>query len=140
MRKLVRPRAEDWMGLSLLALIGGGMFAFRKLAVVPLMAIGLCAAANAPLFCARRAAMMWLQYQQAFGWAALLCGIAGFALGRRWLGILAIAVGITAVVNYNITTGIIGLALGLAAAFGLLSGRSKRDSLARAAFTATGPE
>ncbi|HVE23213.1 MAG TPA: hypothetical protein VNC39_14675 [Acidocella sp.] len=140
MRKLIRPRAEDWMGLSLLALIGGGMFAFRKLAVVPLMAIGLCSAANAPVFCAHRAALMWLQYQQAFGWAALLCGSVGFAFGRRWPGMLAIAVGITAVMQYNAATGIIGLALGLVAAIGLLNGRSKRDSLARAAFTATGPE
>ena len=141
MRKWIRPRAEDWMGLSLLALIGSGMFAFRKLAVVPLMTIGLCAAANAPMFCARRAAVLWLQYQQAFGWAALLCGVVGFAIGRRWPGVLAIAVGITAVVNYNTATGIIGAALGLVAAIGLLAGRSKEESrLARAGFTPTGPE
>ncbi len=61
---------------------------------------------DAPAICAPRAAVLWLQYQQAFGWAALLCGIAGFALGRRWPGVLAVAIGIAAVVNDNANNGI----------------------------------
>ena len=123
MSKTVRLRAEDWVGLWLVAVISGGMFAFRQLAIVPRMTVGLCAAANAPAVCAPRAAVLWLQYQQAFGWAALLCGIAGFVLGRRWPSVLAVAIGITAVVNYNATTGIIGTALGLVAWIGLMTGR-----------------
>ena len=123
MSKTVRLRAEDWVGLWLVAVISGGRLAFRQLAIVPRMTVGLCAAANAPAVCAPRAAVLWLQYQQAFGWAALLCGIAGFVLGRRWPSVLAVAIGITAVVNYNATTGIIGTALGLVAWIGLMTGR-----------------
>ena len=110
MGKTIRQRAEDWTGLWLVALLGGGVFTFRKLAIVPMTA-GLCAAANAPVFCASRVAGLWLQYQQAFGGAALLFGIAGFALGRRWPGMLAMAIGITAVVNYNTAIGIMNAAL-----------------------------
>ena len=115
------------MGLGLVAVVGGGMTAFRELAIVPRMTVGLCAAAHAPAICAPRAAVLWLQYQQAFGWAALLCGIAGFALGRRWPGVLAVAVGIAAVVNDNATTGIVGAALGLVAWIGLLTGLIGRE-------------
>ena len=67
--------------------------------------------------------VLWLQYQQAFGWTALLCGIAGFVLGKRWPGVLGVAVGIAAVVNYNATTGIIGAAFGLISWIGLVTGR-----------------
>ncbi len=116
-------RAEDWVGLWLVAVIGGGMFAFRELAIVPRITVGLCAAANAPAICAPRAVVLWLQYQQAFGWTALLCGIAGFVLGKRWPGVLGVAVGIAAVVNYNATTGIIGAAFGLISWIGLVTGR-----------------
>ena len=127
MSKMVRLGAEDWAGLGVVAAIGGGMFAFRELAIVPRMTVGLCAAANAPAICAPREAVLWLQYQQAFGWAALLCGIAGFVLGRRWPGVLAVAIGISAVVNYNATTGIIGAALGLVAWIGLITGRYEEE-------------
>ena len=123
MGKTIRLHAEDWLGLGLVAVVGCGMAACRELALVRRMTAGLCAAAHAPAICAPRAAVLWLQYQQAFGWAALLCGIAGFALGRRWPGVLAVAVGIVAVVNDNATSGIVGTALGLIAWFGLLTGR-----------------
>jgi len=115
--------AEDWMGLWLVAMIGGGMFAFRELAIVPRATVGLCAAANAPAICAPRAAVLWLQYQQLFGWAALALGVAAFVSGQRLASVLALSVGIAAVVNDNATTGIIGAALGLIAWIGLCTGR-----------------
>jgi hypothetical protein len=115
--------AEDWMGLWLVAMIGVGMFAFRELAIVPRATVGLCAAANAPAICAPRAAVLWLQYQQLFGWAALALGVAAFVSGKRLASVLALSVGIAAVVNYNATTGIIGAALGLIAWIGLCTGR-----------------
>jgi hypothetical protein len=104
-------------------MIGGGFFAFRELAIVPRATVGLCAAAAAPPICAPRAAVLWLQYQQLFGWAALALGLAAFFAGRRWPAILAIAFGISATVNYNATTGIIGAALGLTAWLSLNTGR-----------------
>ncbi len=123
MARIIRFRPEDWMGLWVVAMVGGGMFAFRQLAIVPRATVGLCAAANAPPLCAPRAAVLWLQYEQGFGWAASACGLAAFILGRRWFGVFGVAIGIAAVVNYNATTGIIGAALGLVAWIGLNTGR-----------------
>jgi len=85
--------------------------------------VGLCAAANAPAICAPRGAVLWLQYEQGFGWAALVLGLAAFFWGQRMLGVLALGIGIAAVVNYNATTGIIGAAFGLIAWVGLATGR-----------------
>ena len=119
MRKIIRWSGEDWMGIWLVAMIGGGMFAFRELAIVPRATVGLCAAANAPAICAPR--------PPCFG-----CNINRLSAGRRlaWAlppsspasagrPSLALGIGIAAVVNYNATTGIIGAALGLIAWIGL---------------------
>lgn len=123
MSKIIRWTGEDWMGIWLVALIGVGMFAFRQLAIVPRATVGLCAAANAPPICAPRAAVLWLQYEQGFGWAALLLGLAAFILGKRLPAVLALSIGIAAVINYNATTGIIGAALGIITWIGLSTGR-----------------
>jgi hypothetical protein len=123
MRKITHWTGEDWMGIWLVAMIGGGMFAFRELAIVPRATVGLCAAANAPAICAPRAAVLWLQYQQAFGWAALAIGLIAFISGKRLGAVLGLSIGIAAVVNYNATTGIIGAALGLITWIGLATGR-----------------
>ena len=123
MSKIIRWTGEDWMGLWLVVMIGGGMFAFRELAIVPRATVGLCAAAAAPSICAPRAAVLWLQYQQAFGWTALVVGLAAFISGRRLAAVLGLGIGIAAVVNYNATTGIIGAALGLITWIGLATGR-----------------
>jgi hypothetical protein len=128
MNKTLRWTAEDWIGLWLVAVIGGGMFAFRELVITPRATVGLCAAANAPSLCAPRAAVLWLQYEQGFGWAALLLGLIAFFAGKRLAGVLAIGIGIAAVVNYNATTGIIGAALGLIAWVGLVTGRYETAS------------
>ncbi len=118
--------APDWVCAALVAVIGGGAAAFRQMAIVPRATVGICAAANAPGFCAPRALVLWLQYEQLFGWAAFLLGVFAFVMGRRFAAALAIGVGIAAVVNYNGTTGIIGAALGLFAWMGLNTGRYAR--------------
>jgi hypothetical protein len=115
--------AADGLGIAAIALIAGAVFAFRQLEIVPRAMVGLCAAANAPAICAPRAAILWLQYEQLIGWAALLLGAAAFFRGLRPAAILAIAIGIAATINYNATTGIIGVALGLTAWIGLGTGR-----------------
>jgi hypothetical protein len=123
---LAKPQkfgAADAAGLALVALIGGGAAAFRQLAIVPRETVGLCAAANPPGFCIPRAWVLTLQYYQAFGWAALLLGIAAFIAGWRLAAALALALGIAAVVNYNGTTGITGAALGLVTWISLNTGR-----------------
>jgi len=121
--KTFRFAGLDVAGLALVALIGGGAAAFRQYAIVPRATVGLCAAANAPAFCGPRAAVLWLQYEQLFGWAALALGLIAFIFGRRLAGALALGVGIAAVVNYNGTNGILGAALGLFAWIGLATGR-----------------
>jgi hypothetical protein len=120
-----RLNDADWYGLTVIAIIGVGAWLFRFQTIQPFWTVGACAGANRPGFCAPRAAVLWLQYQHGFGWAALLLGLAGFVLGNRWLGVLAIAIGIAAVVNFNATTGILGAALGLFAWFGVKTGRYK---------------
>ncbi len=121
--KIIRLKPEDWMGLSVVAIVGGSMFLFRQLAIVPRATVGLCAAADAPGFCEPRAVVLWLQYQQAFGWLALALGLTGFFFGRRWAAVLGVAVGIAAIVNYNATQGMIGAALGIITWIGLNTGR-----------------
>jgi hypothetical protein len=118
--------APDWICVALVTVLGGGAAAFREVAIVPRATVGICAAANAPGFCAPRAAVLWMQYEQLFGWAALALGLAAFVLGRRFGAALAIGIGIAAVVNYNATTGILGAALGLFAWVGVNSGRYAR--------------
>jgi len=120
---LAKFRAVDLAGLALVALIGGGMFAFRWFAIRPVWTVGACAAADAPGFCLPREAVLKLQYYQGFGWAAFALGLAAFMLGWRLAAALAVAVGIAAVVNYNGTTGILGAALGLTAWLSLATGR-----------------
>jgi hypothetical protein len=123
MRKSVNWTAEDWLRVWAVVMLGGGMFAFRQLAIVPRATVGLCAAANAPAICAPRAAVLWLQYEQGFGWAALALGGLAFFWGKSWPAALGLGVGIAAVVNYNATAGIIGAALGLIAWLSLVTGR-----------------
>lgn len=123
MAKVFRFGNADWHGLTVIAVIGVGSWLFRFQAIRPFWTVGACASANRPAFCVPRQAVLWLQYQQAFGWAAFILGVAAFVLGRRWLGVLAIAIGIAATVNYNATTGILGASLGLFAWFGVKTGR-----------------
>ncbi len=125
---MTKPGRGDVFCAVITVLIGGGAEIFRQLAIVPRATVGLCAAANAPGFCAPRAAVLWLQYQQAFGWAALALGLVAFIFGKKLAGALALGIGIAAVVNYNATTGILGAALGLVAWIGLNTGRYQRLS------------
>ena len=123
---MAKFRPLDAAGLALVALIGGGMFAFRWFAIRPGWTVGACAAPGAPDFCIPRIAVLKLQYYQGFGWTAFTLGLAAFILGWRLTAALAVAVGVAAVVNYNGTTGILGAALGLTAWLSLATGRYSR--------------
>lgn len=123
MRKIMQWGVKDAAGLALAVIVGGGAFGFREWTIVPRATVGICAAGNAPGWCVPRGWVLSGQYYGAFGWAALLIGLAAFFAGKRVLAGLAIGLGIAAEVNYNGTQGIIGAALGLAAWLSLLSGR-----------------
>ena len=114
---------QDCAGIALAALIGGGAFAFRELAIVPRATVGICAASSAPGWCVPRGWVLSGQYYGVFGWAALAAGLAAFFWGKRAVAGLAIGLGVAAVVNYNGTQGIIGAALGVAAWLSLLTNR-----------------
>lgn len=117
--------AEDWMGLWLVAVIGGGAAAFRHFAIDPLASVGMCAAANAPAICAPRHLVLMGGYLGVFGWAALALGALAFFRTSRALGAAALGVGIAAIVNYNGTQGTIGAALGLIAWLSAVTGRAE---------------
>jgi len=121
--KIIRFSDADWYGLTVISVIGVGAWLFRFQFIQPFWTVGACAAANPPGFCGPRALVLWLQYEQLFGWLAFVLGAAAFVLGRRWFGVFAIAIGIAAVVNYNATTGILGASLGLIAWIGVNTGR-----------------
>ncbi len=123
MSTIVQWKAQDLAGVALAALVGGGAFAFRELAIVPRATVGICAASSAPGWCVPRGWVLSGQYYGVFGWAALAAGLAAFFWGKRAVAGLAIGLGVAAVVNYNGTQGIIGAALGIAAWLSLLTNR-----------------
>ncbi len=116
-------KPQDFAGVALAALVGGGAFAFRHLAIVPRATVGICAASSAPGWCVPRGWVLSGQYYGVFGWAALAAGVLAFVCGQRIIAGLAIGLGIAAVVNFNGTQGIIGAALGLVAWLSLLTRR-----------------
>jgi hypothetical protein len=130
MSKTTGWSADDWMGAWAVAMIGGGAFAFRLLAVKPFAMVGVCAAANAPAICVPRHLVLQAGYLGLFGWAALALGLYAFFRTRRFLGAVALALGIAAVVNYNGTQGIIGGAFGLIAWLSAVTGRTGAASRA----------
>lgn len=118
-----RLNGTDYLLAAIALFIGGGAVVFRQFAIVPRATVGLCAAANPPGFCIPREAVLKLQYFHGFGWAALILGLAAFALGRRAPAALAIGIGAAAVANYNATYGIISIAFGLVTWASLATGR-----------------
>jgi hypothetical protein len=118
--------AEDWMGVWAVAMIGGGAYGFRLLAIKPLATVGMCAAAHAPAICAPRHLVLQAGYLGLFGWAALALGLLAFFRAGRFWGAVALGLGIAAVVNYNGTPGIVGGAFGLIAWLSALTGRTAK--------------
>jgi len=119
--------ADDWMGVWLVVMLGGGAFAFRELFIVPRATVGMCAVVNAPEICVPRHLVLQGQYFGVFGWAALVLGALAFLRGWRVAGAAALGLGIAAVVNYNGTQGVIGAALGLIAWLSVMTGRVEAD-------------
>ncbi len=91
-----------------------GMLAYRAVYVEPLRWVSICtsAAATANLACVPRAALLWLQDNYVWGGAALLLGLVGFFGQWRRISVAAVVIGADAVINYNATWGMLGLALG----------------------------
>lgn len=118
-----RMTSADWIGIAVVVATGLGFWAFRELTIVPRVYGDLCTAAHPPFVCLPRQAVLWTQYVRLFGLAALLVGLVGWALGRYWLAVAAIAIGVAAMINYNATQGIIGIVFGFWTWLGIRTGR-----------------
>ena len=103
----------DLIGIAVVIALAAAAAGFRMATIEPRAYVGLCAAAHAPLVCAPRHAVLWLQYERLFGFPALLLGLLAFAFANRPIGIAALTLGVTAIINYNGTEGIVGAALAL---------------------------
>lgn len=99
-------------GLLTVLAVAAAMAAYRHWFIEPRHWGATCAAADAPLSCAPRAALMWLQHYWLWGLAALGTGAAAFVTARQGLAVAAVALGVVAVLNYNATWGVAGAALG----------------------------
>jgi hypothetical protein len=109
MQGAAMDRKDAW-GLVAVALAVGLLLAYRHVWVEPREWGSICAAASPPLACIPRAALLWLQYWELWGLAALILGLAAF-LGAP-VSAAAVAVGAAAVINYNASWGMLGVALG----------------------------
>jgi len=119
---------RDCAGLAAVAVWVAALLAYRYIYIEPREWGAVCAAASAPLACAPRAALLWLQFWQLWGMAALVLGLAAFVGAGFWAAVAAVALGAGAVINYNATWGMLGLALG---AWAWITRRPTRGRAAR---------
>ncbi|MCW3475999.1 hypothetical protein [Limobrevibacterium gyesilva] len=101
---------RDATGLAAVAMWLAVLLAYRHAYIEPRVWGALCAAANPPLACAPRAALLWLQHWGVWGLSGLALGVAAFAGAP--VAVAAVAAGAAGVVNYNATWGMLGAALG----------------------------
>jgi hypothetical protein len=101
------------LGLAAVLFTALALELFRRVWFEP-RAIGLaCLHATAPsLICATRTGIGLLTHFQVFGAAALVLGILAFATARFTLAVLAVCVGVAGLIDYNISWGMLGAALG----------------------------
>ena len=91
------------MGVAIVAAAAVSAISFRITTVEPREFVGLCASRHAPWICAVRHAVLWLQYEHSFGLTSLLLGLFAFVFTYRPLGVVALAFGAIAIINYNAT-------------------------------------
>ncbi len=103
-------RRRDWVGLTVVALWLAALLAYRAHYIEPRDWGAACVAADPPLACLPRQALLWAQHWGLWGLTALGLGLAAFAGAP--VAIAAVAAGIAGVVNYNATWGMLGAALG----------------------------
>jgi len=106
------PGRRDLFGVLAVLMATGALVAYRAWGIEPRAWASLCTDAAAPVACAPRAALLWLQHYYVWGGAALVMGLLAFAGRAAWLRPVAVAAGVAAVINYNATWGMVGAALG----------------------------
>lgn len=97
-------------GLAVVAVSIAALLVYRYLFIEPREWGALCTA-NPPLACAPRAALLWLQHYYLWGAGALALGLWAFMGAPFIVSVAGVALGAAAVINYNATWGMLGLAL-----------------------------
>lgn len=105
-------KRRDAVGILAVVMAYGAMALYRAAGVEP-AGFAACAATPRAWPCEPRAVLLWLQHWQVFGAATLLLGLWALRGAPFPIRVAAVAVGAVAVVNYNITWGVAGAALGL---------------------------
>jgi hypothetical protein len=107
-------RRDAW-GLAIVATTTAALITYRAIYIEPRAWGAICATAEgAPLACASRAALFWLQRQYLWGGFALALGLVAFLCrGPFVIAVTAVVMGMAAVENYNATWGMVGAALGV---------------------------
>lgn len=107
-------RRRNVAALAIVLLSTAALAAVRQTWLEP-RAIGLaCLHGTAPaLVCDTRTAVGWLVYHYLIGTLALLLGILGLRQGSVTLSVAALCTGIAGLINYNISWGMLGVALGV---------------------------
>ncbi|MBB5692650.1 hypothetical protein [Muricoccus pecuniae] len=104
---------RDFLAILAVAAAIGLMLLYRYLQVEPREMGALCLdLASAPFACKPRAVLLWLQHWQLWGAGAMALGIWAFIGAPFAVRAAAVALGVTAVLNFNATWGMIGAALG----------------------------
>ncbi|WP_431282026.1 hypothetical protein ACQW02_21880 [Humitalea sp. 24SJ18S-53] len=101
----------DAAGVLVVVAAYGLMALYRALGVEP-AAFSACAQQPRMLACEPRAVLLWLQHWQVFGGAALVLGLWALRGAPFPVRVAAVAMGAVAVVNFNMTWGVAGAALG----------------------------
>jgi len=115
---MMSPKKADWLGFACLVASLFAVLLYRRHFIEPREWAVLCAAAAPPAACLPRAALLWLQHFYLWGAAALALGFWAFLGAPFFVSVAGVVVGMAAVVNYNASWGMFGLAL---AAWGWLT-------------------
>jgi hypothetical protein len=105
-----------WIGIPVSAAAWAMAWGLRETIIDPSAAALACSSAEPPPWCPLRTAILVGQLDQLWGLAALAVGIFALLRGPRWAAVLAPALGLVAIVNYNVEMGVLALIFGLLAA------------------------
>jgi hypothetical protein len=115
MKPFLRSRTF-WIGLPIAGLAWAAAWYLRLTIIEPGAAALACASDQPPGWCPLRQAILVGQLDGLWGLAALAFGLLALLRGRAWSAVAAAALGVIAMVNYNVEMGALALIFGLIAA------------------------
>lgn len=102
---------RDIQGIIIVLVCLHALLAYRGMFIEPRAWGAICAGVAPALACAPRAALLWAQHYQLWGAAALGLGLWAFIGAPFAVAVAGVAMGAAAVVNFNASWGMWGLAL-----------------------------